>query len=201
MLTYRGSETGMQIQKISPEDLKKYSTIPISFEVSSVFKVYPINHGRGGLQLIEENCSPYTKDYDMYEDAHPTNWARRFDLAKWRLFVFAEDEKYIGGAAVVFDMPETEREAATLWDLRVHPDFRNRGIGAKLLNEVITEIKERGCFRLTVETQNINVPACRFYARKGFTLGSIDVHGYSDSPVSDEAKLLWYMDFTFDSSR
>jgi hypothetical protein len=43
---------------------------------------------------------------------------------------------------------------------------------------------------LEVETQNVNVPACRFYARMGCTLGAINCFAYADAP--DEVQLRWY---------
>jgi hypothetical protein len=50
----------------------------------------------------------------------------------------------------------------------------------------------KGCFRLKVETQNINVPACRFYVKQGCVLGAIHRFAYPEFP--DEAQLLWYKD-------
>jgi hypothetical protein len=50
----------------------------------------------------------------------------------------------------------------------------------------------RECRQLKVETQNINVPACRFYARQGCVLGVIDRFAYPTLP--DEVQLLWYKD-------
>jgi len=41
-----------------------------------------------------------------------------------------------------------------------------------------------------VETQNVNVPACRFYARMGCVLGGIHRFAYPELP--GEARLLWY---------
>jgi hypothetical protein len=43
-----------------------------------------------------------------------------------------------------------------------------------------------------VETQNINVPACRFYARQGCVLGAIHPDAYPDLP--DEVQLLWWLE-------
>ena len=43
---------------------------------------------------------------------------------------------------------------------------------------------------MKVETQNVNVPACRFYARQGCVLGAINRFAYPDLP--DEVQLLWY---------
>ena len=45
---------------------------------------------------------------------------------------------------------------------------------------------------MKVETQNINVPACRFYARMGCELGTIDRFAYPDLP--GETQLLWHLD-------
>lgn len=48
----------------------------------------------------------------------------------------------------------------------------------------------RGCRQLKIETQNVNVPACRFYARQGCVLGAINRFAYREFP--DEVQLLWY---------
>ena len=45
---------------------------------------------------------------------------------------------------------------------------------------------------LIAETQNINVPACRFYAAQGCELRGIHVGAYPEHP--EEVQLLWYMD-------
>jgi len=43
---------------------------------------------------------------------------------------------------------------------------------------------------MKAETQNINVPACRFYAKHGFTLGVVNRFAYQEFP--DEVELVWY---------
>jgi hypothetical protein len=48
----------------------------------------------------------------------------------------------------------------------------------------------RGCAELKVETQNVNVPACRFYAALGCELRVVLEDAYSDCP--GEAQFLWY---------
>jgi hypothetical protein len=47
----------------------------------------------------------------------------------------------------------------------------------------------RRCRWLEVETQNVNVPACRFYARQGCVLAAIDRFAYPDLP--EEVQLVW----------
>ena len=46
--------------------------------------------------------------------------------------------------------------------------------------------------RLKVETQNINVPACRFYEAQGCILRAIDRCAYPQLP--NEVRMLWYKD-------
>ena len=43
---------------------------------------------------------------------------------------------------------------------------------------------------LKVETQHVNVAACRFYGRRGCTLGAVHRDAYPSLP--DEIQLLWY---------
>ena len=48
----------------------------------------------------------------------------------------------------------------------------------------------RDCRWLKIETQNVNVPACRFYPKMGCTLGAIDPFAYPGQP--GEVQLLWW---------
>jgi len=53
--------------------------------------------------------------------------------------------------------------------------------------------RRHGCKRLKIETQNVNVPACRFYVRQGCELGIIHRYGYVGHPqVEHEVMLVWY---------
>lgn len=101
--------------------------------------------------------------------------------------------KRIGGAVMAFDTPGLEMlndtESAVLWDLRVRPEARSSGVGAALFRASEDWARSRGCRHLDVETQNVNVPACRFYARMGSTLRSIDRFAYPDLP--NETRLVW----------
>jgi hypothetical protein len=47
---------------------------------------------------------------------------------------------------------------------------------------------------MTIETQNINVVACRFYARQGCALRTVNHMAYAEFP--NEVQLLWYKDLS-----
>ena len=46
----------------------------------------------------------------------------------------------------------------------------NRGVGTALLDKTIVEAKSLGCSRITLITTNDNLPALRFYQKRGFDM-------------------------------
>jgi GNAT superfamily N-acetyltransferase len=180
--------------------LAEYARIPIALEVGEVLDVSVPGDGLGGIVLARRGLDvPYVKDYDAVEGAHPTDWAGRFDLSRWGLFGARMEGRLVGGAAVALDtadvaMLEGRRDLAVLWDIRVAPEARGRGVGTALFHAAEAWAAARGCRWLKVETQNVNVPACRFYARRGCVLGAINRFAYPGLP--DEAQLLWYRDLS-----
>lgn len=186
----------MEIIEESIVAAAELSRIPISFEVVSVFDVSAPEGGLGGLILSERRLdAPYVKDYDTAEGENPTEWAGRFDVSNWGLIGAHSNGVRVGGAVVAFDTPgvnmlEGRRDLAVLWDIRVLPEARVRGVGSALFRAAEAWAAARGCGQLKIETQNINVPACRFYARQGCVLGAINRFAYRQLP--DEVQLLWY---------
>ena len=65
------------------------------------------------------------------------------------------------------EMLEEGDDIACLWDIRVLPDQRGRGIGRQLFAAVEKWAVKRQCTLLKIETQDINVPACKFYKDLG----------------------------------
>lgn len=173
--------------------LADYARVPIAFEVRTVLDVRAADDG--GFTLSERAIDPpYTKDYDVHEG--PESWTR-FDLRNWGWFGALADGRRVGGAAVAFDTPgvhmlEGRRDLAALWDIRVAPDARGHGAGAALFRAAEAWATVQGCRQMKIETQNINAPACRFYARMGCRLGAIDPAAYPALP--DETQLLWFKD-------
>jgi predicted GNAT family acetyltransferase len=70
-------------------------------------------------------------------------------------------------------MLEGRDDLAVLWDIRVQPVVRGHGIGHLLFEAAAATARQWQCRLLKIETQNINVAACRFYAREGCQLGGI----------------------------
>jgi GNAT superfamily N-acetyltransferase len=101
----------------------------------------------------------------------------------------------VGGTVIALstagmDMLEGRNDLAVLWDLRVQPELRGQGIGSALFQGAEEWATRRECKQLKVETQNITLAACRFYARQGCVLGAVNRFAYKELP--DETQLLWY---------
>ena len=118
----------------------------------------------------------------------------RWGLTKWWLGAAFSDEEHVGSVAVVIDAtqmygPLSDGAESVLWDIRVRPDYRHRGVGGQLLAFAERLARLAGKQRLSVETQNNNVPACRLYVSAGFELRSIDRFAYPLLP--NEVQLVW----------
>jgi streptothricin acetyltransferase len=175
--------------------LAEYGGISIAFEVSEMFDVITEADGCARLE-VRRVPVPYVKDYDAI-DGGPMRWAERFDLSNWGFFSALRDAQCVGRAAVARDtsaleMLEGLSDVALLWDIRVAPFARRRGVGSALFDAVVTWARSRGCLQLTVETQNTNVAACRFYAREGCALRTVKRGAYPALP--DEVQLIWCKD-------
>jgi len=80
-------------------------------------------------------------------------------------------------------------------ELIVDTEFRGKGVGRALMNRAIEWAKGRNFPGLTLETQDNNVPACRFYEKCGFVLGGFDLCAYKNLDNASEIALYWYLIF------
>ncbi|MEP6507354.1 MAG: GNAT family N-acetyltransferase [Gemmatimonadales bacterium] len=188
----------MNIRIASEESssIDEYASIPIAFEVASVLDVTQASSNDTATGLVERSLEhPYTKDYDQLRGDSPLEWANRFDIDQCHFLVAFVVENRVGGAALIMDLPDVEmlegrKDLALLWDIRVTPAFRSSGVGSALLGAAETWATSRGAAELKVETQNINVSACRFYESHGFELRHVNAGVYERLP--NEVQLLWY---------
>lgn len=188
------------IEEIGPDRLVDYAKVSIAFTVETILQIEPEACGLGGIGLREVAVGrPYVKDYDGYDNSGPLTWPVKFDVSNWAFFLALERSRPVAAASVAFDtagvhMLAGRKDLAVLWDLRVAPGLRRSGIGRRLFHEAARWSREHGCTQLKIETQNINVPACRFYAKQGCHLGEIDRYAYATHPeVAHEVMLIWYL--------
>ncbi len=185
----------VEIHQCNLSELKTYSQISIAFRVESIYRIK--DNGLTGIELCEEKVkNPYIKDYDTAKGEGPTRWFKRFDVSDWAIFRVFEDGRAVGGAVVApgFLVGDLDKRFSQLFDIRVEPEKRGTGIGTLLLKNVNEYLRRLDVKYLKIETQNTNVPACKFYRQQGCSLGSIERYAYHDyADVEHEVRLLWYL--------
>jgi len=175
--------------------LGDYAQVPTAFLVQKVLDIHET--GNSAPVLSERKIRlPYVKDYDRIE--HPTSWPMQFDVSNWGLIAALVGEQRVGGAVIAFStdglvMLDGRADVAVLWDIRVSPAMRGKGIGSNLFRAVEQWAVLRNCQELRVETQSTNVAACRFYERQGCVVGAVNRAAYSEMP--DEIQLVWHKRF------
>ena len=80
-------------------------------------------------------------------------------------------------------------------ELVVDTEFRGKGVGGALMSRAIEWAKQQNFPGLTLETQDNNVQACKFYEKCGFILGGFDLYAYKNLDNASEIALYWYLIF------
>ena len=111
-----------------------------------------------------------------------------------------DDERPVGAATVAgptenLYMLSGRKDACILWDIRVEDEYKHQGIGQKLFDLCKNSAIEDGYSQMLIETQNINVTACKFYKKQGAVLSKVDMYAYYSQPESrDEIQFIMYLD-------
>lgn len=185
----------IELIRVSEKYITEYSLIKSAFNVESIFEIEFRNGGLDGILLNEQKLSKsYLKDYDAYEP--PLNWVKKFDLKSWGIFIARNEMgNNVGGVMIACRsndviLTENRNDIAVIWDIRVNAEYKREGVGKKLFKKAVEFAGSRKCKLLKIETQNSNVPACRFYAEMGCYLGGIRKNFYKEFP--EEYQMFWY---------
>jgi len=183
--------------------LHEYLTVSIAFVVDSQLRLDSPESGSGGMPLVEEPVDPpWVKDYDAQpqdSDDYVLNWPNRWNIKNWGVISAFDGHERVGGALIAWktdglSFTEGRDDLAALFDIRVAPERRRDGIGSLVFDHVVAWAKQRGITELKIETQNINVRACRFYANRGCSLSAINHEAYPEFP--DEVQMIWRLQFS-----
>jgi len=173
--------------------LKKYHNVSIKFSSDLIYPEKLFVGKAEDINLIETMVPTFTKDYDEHE--LPYKWVAKWNISNWCILKAEINGEYIAGAIIAYNtngvnMLEGRDDIAVLWDIRVSPEHRGKSIGEKLFKEAVKFAEKKNCKFLKIETQNINVNACKFYKRMGCYLGRYSIDEYKD--FSDEIMMMWY---------
>ena len=91
-----------------------------------------------------------------------------------RIYCASRDTLVLGMVSLLYTVSTAEGgPAAWLEDMIVHPAWRDRQLGARLLEFAIEQARGAGFQRITLLTDSHNHRAIEFYRRAGFTQSSM----------------------------
>ncbi len=104
------------------------------------------------------------------------------NLAKY--IVAKTNDKIAGYAGMWFVLDEVH-----ITNIAIHPDYRNRGIGDRLIKEIIKIANENSLRKITLEVRSTNSQAIYLYEKNGFKTEGTRKGYYADT--RDDALIMW----------
>lgn len=172
------------IINMNQNNMKDYSKPNESFVVSG--RIIPTFKNNVWKYTVEKLSEPYIKKYE--DDEFDISYIEEKEKA---VFLYYIENNCIGRIKIRSNW----NGYALIEDIAVTNENRKNGVGTALLKEAMKWAKENNLCGLMLETQDINVSACRFYAKNQFVIGSVDTMLYSNLPTANEMAIFWYYKF------
>ncbi|MGD7045841.1 GNAT family N-acetyltransferase [Jeotgalibacillus proteolyticus] len=163
------------------ELIKDINNTNDSFKVFG--KIVPIF--QSGKWSFEEKLFNETQEIRFPDDQ--LDWSQYINQEDKALFLAYKDTKSIGQIRITKDW----NHFCYIENIAVKKEFRGYGIGKLLLSKAEEWAKQRDLIGMSLETQDDNLGACRFYVIQGFLLGGVDTLKQSYNP-NIETTLYWY---------
>ena len=179
-------QTSLTIIEITAETIQDVNKTDTTHEINS--RIVPSIENGVFSYTIEEIYPSYQKTYeedDIDYSVYINNTDKTIFLA------------YVDGIPVgQIVLRRNWNSFAYIEDIRVGNDFRRRGTGIRLIHKAEEWARNGGMPGIMLETQDVNVPACKLYEKTGFTLGGVDKKLYGViEKYSHETALFWYKIF------
>ena len=94
----------------------------------------------------------------------------------------------LDGKVIGYACADYEQHESRILKVAVCQDFRRRGVGTMLMNDMISELKKKGCIFMYLKVRASNAGAQKFYQSFGFRVENIRKKYYDDP--SEEALLM-----------
>lgn len=101
-----------------------------------------------------------------------------------RYIVVQEDHQVVayGGMWMILD-------EAHITNIAVHPEYRGKGYGKRIVKALIDRAREEGIFKITLEVRKSNEAALNLYKKYGFKACGIRPRYYQDN--GEDGVIMW----------
>lgn len=113
------------------------------------------------------------------------------EMSQNHVFVGAYDGGRCVGVAI---LQQAFFKYMYLYDLKVDPDYRGKGVGSMLIEASKEVAVQQGYRGLYTQGQDNNLGACRFYLKTGFEIGGLDTRVYGGTSQEHKKDILFYCD-------
>jgi streptothricin acetyltransferase len=175
----------ISIHEIDKNNLQDVNKCDGTFIVDSKLVLQAEN---GIISYSVTSVEPYQKRYIFEEKDYPSYIA---NPNKTIYFAYMD-----GQLAGQIDVSKHWNTYAWIGDFFVDVGFRRHGVGHVMMQKAVDWAKVRNLPGIMLETQDVNVQACRFYENFGFRLYGFDTYLYKGwNPSTNEIALYWYLIF------
>ena len=91
----------------------------------------------------------------------------------------------VGQARAIIHMSPDQADELYIDNMGVDPAFQRRGLGGRLLDELLAWGRERGCDYAWLGTESDNLPARALYDSRGGAAQGMVFYEYGDEPADD----------------
>lgn len=178
----------MDIVRLNSQNLKDVNRPNQPFAI--IGKLKP-SFSEGQWSYTEELFeSPYSKTYENDDAAFFAEHINSSDKAAYLAY---RDGECVGQMVLRADW----NGYGFIEDICVAGEARGQGVGTALIQKAAKWSRRKGLSGLALETQDYNLLACRFYAKRGFSIGGINTMFYKNfrEPACNEIAIFWYLRF------
>lgn len=94
-----------------------------------------------------------------------------------------------GGRAIAYGGIWLILDEAHITNIAVHPDYRGKGVGKKLIEDLIETAQKKGMVQMTLEVRKSNKVAIHLYESFGFEIAGVRKGYYADN--HEDALIMW----------
>lgn len=155
-------------------------------KTNDYFKVFGkvVPSFQSGKWSFEESLFDEPKEIRFPDDK--LDWSLYINREDKALFLAYKNNNCIGQIRIIKDW-----NRFVILKISLQKEFRGYGIGKLLLTKAEEWAKQRKLIGMSLEAQDDNLGACRFYVKQGFILGGVDTLKQSYNP-NIETTLYWY---------
>ena len=158
------------IVEVNEDNIKDINKSNVSYKVfGKIIPEFIENEWKIKEELLDNT---YEYEYPIEEDDY-NDFINNYDK---NIFLYYWKNECVG--QIIFK--KYWNENTYIQDFAVNRNYRNKGIGSLLMDKVVEWTKNRNLKGIMLETQDVNIAACRFYQKYGFILGGVDIMLYSN---------------------